>query len=68
MFNPRIIVIDGVLSKAGNLIVNPVEFAINKHCLPDFKENLTIKVTEIGDSAKLLGMNAFIAKRLFRND
>lgn len=68
LFNPRIIVIDGVLSKAGNLIVNPVEFAINKHCLPDFKENLTIKVTEIGDSAKLLGMNAFIAKRLFRND
>jgi len=68
LFNPRIIVIDGVLSKAGNLIVNPVEFAINKHCLPDFKENLTIKVTEIGDSAKLLGMNAFIAKRLFKND
>lgn len=68
LFNPRIIVIDGVLSKAGNLIVNPVEFAINKHCLPDFKENLTIKVTEIRDSAKLLGMNAFIAKRIFRND
>lgn len=68
LFNPRLIVIDGVLSKAGNLIVNPVEFAINKHCLPDFKENLTIKVTEIGDSAKLLGMNAFVAKRLFKND
>lgn len=68
LFNPRLIVIDGVLSKAGNLIVNPVEFAINKHCLPDFKDNLTIKVTEIGDSAKLLGMNAFVAKRLFRND
>ncbi|WP_367915968.1 ROK family protein [Leadbetterella sp. DM7] len=68
LFNPRLIVIDGVLSKAGNLIVNPVEFAINKHCLPDFKENLTIRVTEIGDSAKLLGMNAFVAKRLFKND
>lgn len=68
LFNPRLIVIDGVLSKAGNLIVNPVEFAINKHCLPDFKDNLTIKVTEIGDSAKLLGMNAFVAKRLFKND
>ncbi len=68
LFNPRLIVIDGVLSKAGNLIVNPVEFAINKHCLPDFKDNLTIKVTEIRDSAKLLGMNAFVAKRLFKND
>lgn len=68
LFNPQLIVIDGVLSKAGNLIVNPVEFAINKHCLPDFKEGLTIKVTELGDSAKILGMNAFVAKRIFRND
>lgn len=68
LFNPQLIVIDGVLSKAGNLIVNPVEFAINKHCLPDFKDNLTIKVTELGDSAKILGMNAFVAKRLFKND
>lgn len=68
LFNPELIVIDGVLSKAGNLIVNPVEFAINKHCLPDFKESLTIKVTELGEAAKILGMNAFVAKRLFNND
>lgn len=68
LFNPQIIVIDGVLSKAGNLIVNPVEFAINRYCLPDFKEGLMIKVTELGDTAKILGMNAFVAKRLFKNE
>jgi N-acetylglucosamine repressor len=68
LFNPQIIVIDGVLSKAGNLIVNPVEFAINRYCLPDFKEGLSIKVTELGDDAKVLGMNAFVAKRLFKNE
>lgn len=68
LFNPQVVVIDGVLSKAGNLIVNPVEFAINKHCLPDFKEGLAIKVTDMGDSAKILGMNAYIAKKVFKNE
>lgn len=66
LFNPQIIVIDGVLSKAGKIIVNPVEHAINKYCLPDFKEELLIEVTNLGDFAKILGVNAFMANRLFK--
>lgn len=68
LFNPQIIVIDGVLSKAGKIIVNPVEHAINKYCLPDFKDELIIEVTNLGDFAKILGVNAFMANRLFKND
>ncbi|MCF8324224.1 MAG: ROK family transcriptional regulator [Leadbetterella sp.] len=68
LFNPQIIVIDGVLSKAGKIIVNPVEHAINKYCLPDFKDELLIEVTNLGDFAKILGVNAFMANRLFKND
>jgi glucokinase-like ROK family protein len=68
LFNPQIIVIDGVLSKAGKIIVNPVEHAINKYCLPDFKEELLIEVTNLGDFAKILGVNAFMANRLFKFD
>lgn len=66
LFNPQVIVIDGVLSKAGKLIVNPVEHAINKYCLPDFKDELLIEVTNLGDFAKILGVNAFMANRLFQ--
>lgn len=68
LFNPQIIVIDGVLSKAGKIIVNPVEHAINKYCLPDFKDELLIEVTNLGDFAKILGVNAFMANRLFKFD
>ncbi len=68
LFNPQIIVIDGVLSQAGKLIVNPVEHAINKYCLPDFKEDLKIEVTNLGENAKILGMNAFVVSRLFKNN
>nr|WP_299418884.1 ROK family protein [uncultured Emticicia sp.] len=39
-FNPQIIIIDGVLSKAQKLIVNPIKHGINKYCLIDFKEDL----------------------------
>ncbi len=68
LFNPQIIVIDGVLSQAGKLIVNPVEHAINKYCLPEFKEDLKIEVTNLGENAKILGMNAFVVSRLFKNN
>lgn len=68
LFNPQIIVVDGVLSQAGKLIVNPVEHAINKYCLPDFKEDLKIEVTNLGENAKILGMNAFVVYRLFKNN
>ena len=45
--------------------MNPVEHAINKYCLPDFKEELLIEVTNLGDLAKIVGVNAFMANRLF---
>jgi N-acetylglucosamine repressor len=68
LFNPQIIVLDGVLSKAGKLIVNPVEHAINKYCLPDFKEDLIIEVSNLGETAKMLGVNAFVANRIFKTN
>jgi len=40
LFNPQIIIIDGVLSKAQKLIINPIKHAINKYCLIDFKADL----------------------------
>jgi predicted NBD/HSP70 family sugar kinase len=66
LFNPQIIIIDGLLSKAGKFIVNPVEHTINKFCLPDFKEDLKIEVTQLGNFARLAGLNAFLAHKLFK--
>ena len=68
LFNPQIIIIDGVLSRAGKFIVNPIEHSINKFCLPDFKNHLKIEVTQLGNSARLFGLNAFIAQNIFKND
>lgn len=60
LFNPEIIIVDGVLAKAGRFFINPIEQAINKYCLVDFKNDLSIQVSELGDRSKLLGTLSFV--------
>lgn len=66
LFNPQIIIIDGVLSKAQKLIVNPIEHAINKYCLTDFKEDLTIEISQLSEDAKIFGVHAYVVESLFK--
>jgi predicted NBD/HSP70 family sugar kinase len=66
LFNPQIIIIDGVLSKAQKLIVNPIEHAINKYCLTDFKEDLTIEISQLTEDAKIFGVHAYVVESLLK--
>jgi N-acetylglucosamine repressor len=66
LFNPQIIIIDGVLSKAQKLIVNPIEHAINKYCLADFKEDLSIEISQLGEDAKIYGVHAYVVENLLK--
>ena len=66
LFNPQIIIIDGVLSKAQKLIINPIEHAINKYCLTDFKEDLSIEISQLGDNAKIYGVHAYVVENLLK--
>jgi len=66
LFNPQIIIIDGVLSKAQKLIVNPIEHAINKYCLTDFKEDLSIEISQLSEDAKIFGVHAYVVEALLK--
>ena len=66
LFNPQIIIIDGVLSKAQKLIVNPIEHAINKYCLADFKEELSIEISQLSEDAKIFGVHAFVVENILK--
>lgn len=66
LFNPQIIIIDGVLSKAQKLIVNPIEHAINKYCLADFKEELSIEISQLSEDAKIYGVHAYVVESLLK--
>jgi predicted NBD/HSP70 family sugar kinase len=67
MFNPEVIIVDGVLAEASLFITNSMKQAINKSCLSGFRDNLTIEVTTLSGGAKWLGTHAYVIERLFAN-
>lgn len=68
LFNPEVIIIGGMLAEAGPFISNPIEQAINKYCLSDFKNSLTIHISKLGASARLLGTQAHLFENLISRE
>jgi predicted NBD/HSP70 family sugar kinase len=66
MFNPELIIIDGILSKAGDLIVSTLNQSINKYCLFDFKKELQILISPMGDNAKIFGIKSLVFSRMIK--
>jgi N-acetylglucosamine repressor len=64
LFNPEIVIVTGVLAEAGPYISNPVEQAIHKYCLSDFKNSLSIRISELGSKARLWGVQAHLIEDL----
>lgn len=59
LLNPKTIIIHGVLTNAGKLISHPIEQAIYEYCLADYKENLHVEISQLGEMAKILGLQAY---------
>lgn len=64
LFNPEVVIMTGVLAEAGAFISNPVEQAINKYCLSDFKNVLSIRISQLGSKARLWGVQAHLIEHL----
>lgn len=65
LFNPEIIIVDGVLAQAAVFITDPIEQAINDYCLGGFQDDLTVEVTQLNGAAKWLGTHAYVMENLF---
>ena len=68
LFNPEIIIVDGIVAKAGAFITNPIEQAINKYCLTDFRSNLTVVISQLGQEAKWLGTQAYVVEKVIESN
>ena len=68
LFNPEIIIVDGIVAKAGAFITNPIEQAINKYCLTDFRSNLNVVISQLGQEAKWLGTQAYVVEKVIENN
>lgn len=67
LFNPEIIIVDGVLTKAATFIMSTLEQAISKYCLSDFRNDLKIELTKLNGTAKWLGTHAYVMEDVFAN-
>ena len=68
LFNPEVIIVGGLLAEAGPFISNPIEQAINKYCLSDFKNQLSIHISKLGAKARLLGTQAHLFEHLINKE
>ena len=67
LFNPEVIIVDGVLATAATFILNTIEQAISKYCLSDFRNDMTIELTQLNGTAKWLGTHAYVMEDIFAN-
>ncbi|GAB4023475.1 ROK family transcriptional regulator [Spirosoma koreense] len=65
LFNPEMIIIDGVLTNAADFILSTIEQAISKYCLSDFRNDMTIELTQLNGTAKWLGTHAYVMEDIF---
>ncbi len=64
LFNPQIIIIDGIMTNAGDLIISTLQQAINKYCLKDFKKNIEIMISPMGEKAKIFGVKSYVFHKM----
>lgn len=60
LLNPEAVIIDGILTNAGELIVSTLKQSINKYCLTEFKKDLKILVSPLKDMAKIYGVKSHV--------
>jgi predicted NBD/HSP70 family sugar kinase len=55
LFNPDMVVVGGDLSAAGDILIDPIREAIERHALPAAVADLRVVAGELGQRANLLG-------------
>lgn len=68
LFNPELIIVNGVLANAAQAITRPIERAIATYCLSNYRDNLAIELSELGEMAKLYGTHAYVIQNLLEHE
>lgn len=64
LFNPEIVIITGIMAEAGRFLSEPVEQAIHRYCLADFRESLSIEISQLGSKARHWGIQSHLIDHL----
>lgn len=65
IFNPELIIIGGELSKANDLLINPIEKNIDVHTIERIRKDTKIVISNLGDNARIMGSLALVMNKIF---
>ncbi|MDN5288761.1 MAG: sugar kinase [Mucilaginibacter sp.] len=64
IMNPQTIVLSGRGTKAGKIMLAPIQQALNKYCIPRLAGNTELLISTLGFDAELLGAAALVMEYL----
>ena len=67
IFNPSTVIIGGVLAETGDYLLQPIRVATRRYSLNLVNQDTTIKLSELGLNAGVLGACALARSRVFEN-
>ena len=60
IFNPELVVLSGRGASAGNMLLAPIQQAINKYCIPRLSAYTKVIISTFSKSAELIGGSALV--------
>lgn len=67
LFNPELIILGGEMAQAKQFILPAIQQAINTYCMAQLREKTTLVVSELGNSAVILGSVATVMENIFES-
>lgn len=68
VFNPDMVILGGDMAAAGSYIELPIRTALYKYSLNLLLQDMTLKVSSLGEKAAIIGACYILQKRLFANE
>ncbi len=65
LFNPEMVILGGKLSSTGDVILLPVKSAIQKYSIQKISSETAVNLSQLGDTAGILGACLLVRNRLF---
>ena len=66
LLNPKIIILSGRGSSAGQIWQAPIQQALNEHCIPRLYQSTSIEISTLGVNAELIGAAALVMENYER--
>lgn len=64
LLNPEVIILTGVMAKAGQYLTTSIQQAMNSYCNPTMVKNMVVKPTELGENSVFLGTAVMLMEKV----